>query len=115
MNNQEIVLELLKTIAEKLTVLVEADAGGNVKKLQERKELFDTRILDMGFGTRTINCLRAEDINTIGDLVKFSENDLRKIPNLGTRSINEIREALKERHIRLAAYSGERARFEEEI
>jgi DNA-directed RNA polymerase alpha subunit len=44
--------------------------------------------------TRAYNCLKAEGILTVGDLMKWSPNALLKTPNLGRRSLNEIKEAM---------------------
>lgn len=56
---------------------------------------------DLGLNTRTRNCLVAENINYLGDLVQRNEIDLQKIPNLGRKSFNEIKETLAQRGLRL--------------
>lgn len=50
---------------------------------------------DLELGVRSTNCLKAENIYFIGDLVQKSENELMKTPNLGKKSLNEIKEALR--------------------
>ena len=45
---------------------------------------------------RSKNCLKQENINYIDDLVVLSESDLKRIPNMGVKSLNEIKEKLKE-------------------
>jgi DNA-directed RNA polymerase subunit alpha len=50
---------------------------------------------------RSANCLKAENIYYIGDLVMRSENDLLKTPNLGRKSLNEIKEVLASRGLTL--------------
>lgn len=50
---------------------------------------------------RSSNCLKAENIFYIGDLVSRSEQDLLKTPNLGRKSLNEIKDALSARGLRL--------------
>lgn len=52
---------------------------------------------------RPENCLKAEGVHTIGGLLLLSENDLLKTPNLGKRSLKEIKSALKERGLYLRA------------
>ncbi|MFA6060810.1 MAG: DNA-directed RNA polymerase subunit alpha C-terminal domain-containing protein [Taibaiella sp.] len=47
------------------------------------------------FTVRTQNCLRDEGINTVCDLLKWSEVDLLKTPNIGKRSLTEIKNILK--------------------
>ena len=50
---------------------------------------------------RSQRCLRAEDIDTIGDLIKRSEVELLKTPNLGKKSLTEIKDALAAHDIKL--------------
>lgn len=59
-------------------------------------------ISDLGLTVRSDACLRAEGIDTVGDLVKRSERNLLKTPNLGRRSLNEILETLAELGLDLA-------------
>lgn len=49
---------------------------------------------DLELTVRSANCLKAENINSIGDLVRRSEVELLKTPNLGKKSLNEIKEVL---------------------
>ena len=51
---------------------------------------------------RTSNCLKAENINTIGDLLKMRDVDLISIPNLGRKGVNEIRDVLASRGLYLS-------------
>ncbi len=50
---------------------------------------------------RSANCLKAENIYYIGDLIQRSENELLKTPNLGRKSLNEIKEVLASRGLTL--------------
>jgi len=50
---------------------------------------------------RSANCLKAENIFYIGDLIQRSENELLKTPNLGRKSLNEIKEVLASRGLTL--------------
>ena len=49
---------------------------------------------DLELTVRSANCLKAESIFYIGDLVQRSENELLRTPNLGRKSLNEIIEVL---------------------
>ena len=49
---------------------------------------------------RSANCLKAEQIYYIGDLIQKSEQDLLRTPNLGRKSLNEIKEVLTEKEFR---------------
>jgi DNA-directed RNA polymerase subunit alpha len=52
---------------------------------------------------RSANCLKAENIYYIGDLIQRTENELLKTPNLGRKSLNEIKEVLMSRGLNLGA------------
>ena len=49
---------------------------------------------DLELTVRSANCLKAESIYFIGDLIQRTENELLKTPNLGRKSLNEIKEVL---------------------
>jgi DNA-directed RNA polymerase alpha subunit len=58
---------------------------------------YDTRLEDLYGDTisvRTVNCLHNENIRTLGDLVRYNESEILRIPNLGRRSLNELKEML---------------------
>jgi len=56
---------------------------------------------DLDLTVRSINCLKGESILCIGDLVQRTENDLLKTPNLGKKSLIEIKDALEKHNLRL--------------
>lgn len=56
---------------------------------------------DLELTVRSANCLKAENINSIGDLVRRTEVELLKTPNLGKKSLNEIKEVLAARGLEL--------------
>jgi len=56
---------------------------------------------DLELTVRSANCLKAENIYYIGDLIQRSENELLKTPNLGRKSLNEIKEVLAGRGLAL--------------
>ena len=56
---------------------------------------------DLELTVRSANCLKAENITYIGDLIQRSENELLKTPNLGRKSLNEIKEVLASRGLTL--------------
>jgi DNA-directed RNA polymerase subunit alpha len=56
---------------------------------------------DLELTVRSANCLKAENINYIGDLIQRNENELLKTPNLGRKSLNEIKEVLASRGLTL--------------
>jgi DNA-directed RNA polymerase subunit alpha len=68
-------------------------------------EPFDPILLrpvdELELTVRSANCLKAENIYYIGDLIQRSENELLKTPNLGRKSLNEIKEVLASRGLTL--------------
>jgi len=56
---------------------------------------------DLELTVRSANCLKAENIYYIGDLIQRSETELLKAPNLGRKSLNEIKEVLASRGLTL--------------
>lgn len=66
-----------------------------------RREVLDAKIEDLDFSVRTYNCLKKENINTIGELMQFTQRQLLEIRNLGQKSLDEIVEKLAERELTL--------------
>ena len=56
---------------------------------------------DLELTVRSANCLKAENIYYIGDLIQRTEPELLKTPNLGRKSLNEIKEVLASRGLTL--------------
>ena len=72
---------------------------------QEDNEEFDEEVLhmrqvlkqklsDMNLSVRALNCLKAADVETLGDLVQFNKNDLLKFRNFGKKSLTELDDLL---------------------
>jgi len=79
-----------------------------VKTAEEDSDAIDPILLrpvdDLELTVRSANCLKAENINYIGDLVQRSETDLLKTPNLGKKSLNEIKTILSSKGYSLGTY-----------
>ena len=56
------------------------------------RQLHKTKLADMDLSVRALNCLKAADIDTLGDLVAFNKNDLLKFRNFGKKSLTELEE-----------------------
>lgn len=56
---------------------------------------------DLALTVRSANCLKAENIRYVGDLIQKTETDLLKTPNLGKKSLNEIKEILADKGLSL--------------
>lgn len=77
----------------------------SLDEVKEVKNVDATKIGNIPFTVRAYNCLRAEGIETIDDLLKYSERDLCKVPNMGRKSINDIKEVLASMNLMLKAPS----------
>ena len=60
---------------------------------------------DLELTPRSSNCLKAQSIHYIGDLIQYTENDLLRTPNLGRKSLNEIKQVLAEHGLSPVSYT----------
>lgn len=58
------------------------------------RQLLKTKLVDMDLSVRALNCLKAADVETLGDLVQFNKSDLLKFRNFGKKSLTELDELL---------------------
>ncbi|MDR2533655.1 MAG: DNA-directed RNA polymerase subunit alpha [Tannerellaceae bacterium] len=54
------------------------------------RQLLKSKLSDMDLSVRALNCLKAADVETLGELVRFNKNDLLKFRNFGKKSLNEL-------------------------
>jgi DNA-directed RNA polymerase subunit alpha len=54
------------------------------------RQLLKTKLVDMDLSVRALNCLKAADVEALGDLVAFAKSDLLKFRNFGKKSLNEL-------------------------
>jgi len=59
------------------------------------RQLLKTKLVDLDLSVRALNCLKAAEVETLGDLVKFNKNDLLKFRNFGKKSLTELDELLQ--------------------
>ena len=75
-----------------------ADAEGNEEFDEEvlhMRQLLKSKLADMDLSVRALNCLKAADVETLGELVKFNKSDLWKFRNFGKKSLTELDELLE--------------------
>ena len=94
---EDAVRQAARILVEQLSVFAALDKG-EPEDEQPKGQQFDPTLLrpvdDLELTVRSANCLKAESIYYIGDLIQRSENELLKTPNLGRKSLNEIKEVL---------------------
>ena len=56
------------------------------------RQLLKSKLIDMDLSVRAINCLKAAEVETLGELVSFSKSDLMKFRNFGKKSLTELEE-----------------------
>ncbi|RID98678.1 DNA-directed RNA polymerase subunit alpha [Simplicispira hankyongi] len=98
-----------RILVEQLAVFAQLDGGEmdaiNAPSGARSNASFDPILLrpvdELELTVRSANCLKAENIYYIGDLIQRTENELLKTPNLGRKSLNEIKEVLASRGLTL--------------
>lgn len=63
------------------------------------RQLLKTKLVDLDLSVRALNCLKAADVETLGDLVSFNKNDLLKFRNFGKKSLTELEELVKAKNL----------------
>lgn len=101
---EESIRTAARILMEQLSVF--ADLEGTALPVEHQKTVqVDPLLLrpvdDLELTVRSANCLKAENIYYIGDLIQRTENELLKTPNLGRKSLNEIKEVLAARGLTL--------------
>lgn len=101
---EEAVRYAARVLVDQLSVFAELE--GTAPAVEQRKPAVIDPILlrpvdDLELTVRSANCLKAENIYYIGDLIQRTENELLKTPNLGRKSLNEIKEVLASRGLTL--------------
>jgi len=64
------------------------------ENIQQMRELLKTKLNDLHLSVRALNCLKAADVETLGDLVSYTKNDLLKFRNFGRKSLQELEELI---------------------
>ncbi|MEY4507248.1 MAG: hypothetical protein RL297_1826 [Pseudomonadota bacterium] len=103
---EEAVRASSKILVEQLAVFAQLEGLDIFAETAPRSsQTFDPLLLrpvdELELTVRSANCLKAENIYYIGDLIQRTENELLKTPNLGRKSLNEIKEVLASRGLTL--------------
>jgi DNA-directed RNA polymerase subunit alpha len=105
---EEAVRNAARILVEQLAVFAQIDASelaafesGAAAASQQFDPILLRPVDELELTVRSANCLKAENIYYIGDLIQRTENELLKTPNLGRKSLNEIKEVLAQRGLTL--------------
>ena len=101
-NPKEALTEAAKTLIHHFMlfsderITLEADEIAQTETYDEEslhmRQLLKTKLIDMDLSVRALNCLKAAEVDTLGDLVSFNKNDLMKFRNFGKKSLTELEE-----------------------
>src|SRR5881397_971917 len=102
---EEAIRQSARVLVDQLNVFAALEGTEATAEAPSRAPSVDPILLrpvdDLELTVRSANCLKAENIYYIGDLIQRSENELLKTPNLGRKSLNEIKEVLASRGLTL--------------
>ena len=101
---EEAIRKAARVLVEQLSVFADLE-GMPIAETPKLSAQVDPILMrpvdDLDLTVRSANCLKAENIYYIGDLIQRTENELLKTPNLGRKSLNEIKEVLATRGLTL--------------
>ena len=82
---------------EKITLDTDEKNANEVfdEEVLHMRQLLKTKLADLDLSVRALNCLKAAEVETLGDLVKFNKNDLLKFRNFGKKSLTELDQLLE--------------------
>ncbi|MDO4696578.1 MAG: DNA-directed RNA polymerase subunit alpha [Neisseria sp.] len=103
---EEAVRSAARILIDQMSIFADLQ-GTPVEEVEEKAPPIDPILLrpvdDLELTVRSANCLKAEDIYYIGDLIQRTETELLKTPNLGRKSLNEIKEVLASKGLTLGS------------
>lgn len=77
-------------------ITLEADEIAQTETYDEEslhmRQLLKTKLVDLDLSVRALNCLKAAEVDSLGDLVSYNKNDLMKFRNFGKKSLSELEE-----------------------
>jgi len=87
-NRARLLLEVMRAIADEID-----------ETSLHMSQLLKTKLVDMDLSVRDLNCLKAADVETLGELVAYNKNDLLKFRNFGKKSLTELEELVKSKNL----------------
>lgn len=102
---EEAIRQSARILVDQLSIFAALEGTEQSTEIRQPETKVDPILLrpvdDLELTVRSANCLKAENIYYIGDLIQRTENELLKTPNLGRKSLNEIKEVLASRGLTL--------------
>ncbi len=84
-------------------ITMEADEIAQTETYDEEslhmRQLLKTKLVDMELSVRALNCLKAAEVDTLGDLVSYHKSDLMKFRNFGKKSLTELSELVDQKNL----------------
>lgn len=84
-------------------ITMEADEVAQTETYDEEslhmRQLLKTKLVDMDLSVRALNCLKAAEVETLGDLVSYHKSDLMKFRNFGKKSLTELTELVDSKNL----------------
>ncbi|MFV0531880.1 MAG: DNA-directed RNA polymerase subunit alpha [Flavobacteriales bacterium] len=86
---------------ERITLEAEETAINDTydEEILHMRQLLKTRLVDMDLSVRALNCLKAAEVDTLGELVTYNKNDLMKFRNFGKKSLTELEELVAQKQL----------------
>ena len=101
---EEAIRKAATILQQQIAIFVDLEAEEAPEPIKEKEEIAPVLLRpvdDLELTVRSANCLKAENIYYIGDLVQRSETELLKTPNLGKKSLTEIKDVLASKNLEL--------------
>lgn len=89
-------LSQLRILSEKVKTQEEEAINADEAELRDLCRCFNTRLEDYRLSVRALNCLKAADVETVGDLVRCTKSDLLKFRNFGKKSLCELEDLIED-------------------
>ncbi len=99
----KMLIDHLQTIIDLSEAEVEEDYMVE-RKTEETNRNLEKPIEDLDLSVRSYNCLKRAGINTLGELIEKSEEDMMRVRNLGKKSLKEVKQKLEEMNLSLAKH-----------
>lgn len=98
----KILIQHFMLFSDERITLDEEDKGVSEEfdeSMLHTRQLLKTKLVDLDLSVRALNCLKAAEVETLGELVSFNKNDLLKFRNFGKKSLTELEDLVKSKNL----------------